>query len=31
MKVRFQKKPEIFEIAITALGGAFSVGMVIYG
>ena len=31
MKVRFQKKSEIFEIAITALGGAFSVGMMIYG
>ena len=31
MKVRFKKKSEIFDVAITAIGGAVSVGTVLYG
>ena len=31
MEVRFKKKSEIFDVAITAIGGAVSVGTVLYG
>lgn len=31
MKVRFKKKSEIFDVLITGLGGAISVGTVLYG
>ena len=31
MKMRFQKKSEIFDVAITGIGGLVSVGTMIYG
>ena len=31
LNVRFKKKSEIFDVAITAIGGAVSVGTVLYG
>ena len=31
MGVRFKKKSEIFDVAITGIGGIFSVGIVLYG
>ena len=31
MKIRFEKKSEIFDVAVTAIGGAVSVGTVLYG
>ena len=31
MKVRFEKKSEIFDVAVTAIGGAVSVGTMLYG
>ena len=31
MEVRFKKKSDIFNVAVTAIGGAFSVGLMLYG
>lgn len=31
LNIRFKKKSEIFDVAITAIGGAVSVGTVLYG
>ena len=31
MKVRFKKKSEIFDVAITGIGGLVSVGTMLYG
>ena len=31
MNVRFKKKSEIFDVAVTAIGGVVSVGTVLYG